>query len=332
MTGGGSFEVGEAFLAGWASVAGPHEAEGPLGAAFDEVWSDELNGEDSWERAERALSLEALDRAATRAAITREDLDAVLAGDLLDQLYATNFAGRDHQRPLLGLFAACATFTEGIGLAALLLGNGGPRALGVVASSHHLAAERQFRFPVEFGYQRPLTASWTATAAGAVVVSRKEGPVRVRSVTWGRVTDRGSKNPMDMGTAMAPAAHDTISRHLQFSGHAVDDYDRIVTGDLGHVGSAILQDLMGNPEGWQKRHDDCGRSLYHERQDSHNGGSGAGCVAAVTCARVLPELAAGRWRRVLVVATGALFSPTSYQQGETIPCIAHAVELEAVEG
>lgn len=328
-----SFQVRGAFVHGRGTVVGPKESAGPLGDRFDRSWEDDLAGQESFEAAERELVLAALDVARRRAGWEAEAVDLCLGGDLLNQLYSTNFAARRHQIPLLGLFSACATFTEAVGLGALLVAAGGPGRVLAVTASHHLAAERQFRYPVELGYQRGPTASWTATAAGALALGREPRPVAVRGVTVGRVVDLGRKDPMDMGTAMAPAAHDTIRRHLAAFGRQPADYDRILTGDLGRVGSPVLVDLL-EPEapGFAAVHDDCGRLMYADDQDVHSGGSGAGLAGAVFCAWALPALEAGRWRRVLLVATGALFSPTSYQQGESIPCVAHAVEFEREEG
>jgi stage V sporulation protein AD len=324
--GGGSFALSGVAVTGWSSIGGRMEGDGPLGHAFDEIWREDLAGEQTWEAAEQALWLAALERARRRAGVPREAVELVVGGDLLDQLYSTNFAARRHQVPLLGVFSACATFTEAVGIAATLVASDAVRCAAAGAASHHLAAERQFRFPVELGYQRAPTASWTATAAGAVVLERRSGPIAVTGFTVGRVIDRGSSNPMDMGTAMAPAAWDTITRHLRAFSRELRHYDRIVTGDLGTVGSRILAELVGDPT-WTERHRDCGLLLYRPDQDVHNGGSGAGLAASVFGAHFAPELARGRWRRLLLVATGALFSPTSYQQGESIPSIAHAVEL-----
>ncbi|MCL8207572.1 MAG: stage V sporulation protein AD [Actinomycetia bacterium] len=328
-----SFAVRGAFVRGRGTVVGQKERAGPLGDRFDEVWDDALAGQKSFEAAERELVLAALDGARRRAGWEAEAVDLCLGGDLLNQLYSTNFAARSHQIPFVGLFSACATFTEAVGLGALLVAAGGPERVLAVTASHHLAAERQFRYPVELGYQRAPTASWTATAAGAVALGADPAPVAVRGVTVGRVVDAGRKDPMDMGTAMAPAAYDTIRRHLAAFDRRPADYDRILTGDLGRVGSPVLTELL-EPEapGFGDVHEDCGRLMYRADQDVHNGGSGAGLASAVFCAWALPELEAGRWRRVLLVATGALFSPTSYQQGESIPCVAHAVEFEREEG
>jgi stage V sporulation protein AD len=327
-----SFAVRGAYVHGSGTVVGPKESAGPLRGRFDRQWQDGTADAISFEAAERELVLTAVATAREKAGWAAEQVDLCLGGDLLNQLYSTNFAARQHQIPLLGLFSACATFAEAVGLGAMLVASGGPRRVVAVTASHHLAAERQFRYPVELGYQRGPTASWTATAAGALLVGREPRSVAVRGMTVGRVVDLGRKDPMDMGTAMAPAAYDTIRRHLAAFGRKPQDYDRILTGDLGRVGSPVLVDLL-EPEapGFDAVHDDCGRLMYADDQDVHNGGSGAGLVGAVFCAWALPALEAGDWQRVLLVATGALFSPTSYQQGESIPCVAHAVEFEREE-
>jgi stage V sporulation protein AD len=315
-------------VVGHYTIGGRLEREGPLGHAFDDVWRDDLAGEVSWEAAEAKMAHHVLDGAARRGGWALSDVDLVVGGDLLDQLVSTNFAARAHGRPTLGVFAACASFTEAVGLAALWCDRAGARVLAG-AWSHHLSVERQFRFPIEFGYQRTPTASWTATAAGALALGAEAGPVRLTAFTVGKVVDPGSTDPMDMGTAMAPAARDSLNRHLTAVHRAWEDYDRVYTGDLGFLGSRILVDLMNDPA-FARVHDDCGRSLYDVRQDTHNGGSGTGCVASVVAGHVVPRLESGEWRRVLVAATGALFSPTSYQQGESIPAVSHVVELEAM--
>jgi stage V sporulation protein AD len=311
------------------SVVGPKEGEGPLGSEFDRVWPDEGKRFSSYEKAEQQLLNEAYDVALQKSDVEWGDIDLVLGGDLLDQTISTNFAARQHQRPLLGLFAACATFTEALGLGALLVSAAGVHDVMVSASSHHMTAERQFRFPLELGYQRPPTAAWTATAAGAAVLSKQWGPIQVRAVTFGRVIDAGGRDPNDMGSAMAPAAFDTIYRHLANMHADAGDYDAIVTGDLGYFGLDMLKSYAqdkGFALGQELQ--DCGRLLYDPTtQDTHNGGSGPGCSASVFAGPLAARLRSGQWGRLLLVATGALFSPTTYQQGETIPCIAHAVEL-----
>lgn len=321
------------YIVSTGSVVGPKEGEGPLGAEFDRVWADEGKRFSSYEKAEQQLLNEAYDIALDRAGIGWGQVDLVLGGDLLDQTISTNFVAREHKRPLLGLFAACATFTEALGLGALLLRGMDLRHVMVSASSHHLTAERQFRFPLELGYQRPPTAAWTATAAGVAVLSKQIGPIQIQAVTFGRVIDAGGRDPNDMGSAMAPAALDTIRRHLTGTRTTPRDYDAIMTGDLGYFGLDMLK-AYASEQGlvFGSELQDCGRSLYDpETQDTHNGGSGPGCSASVFAGPLAGRLKTGKLGRLLLVATGALFSPTTYQQGETIPCIAHAVELIAVE-
>lgn len=327
--GDGTYRLDGAYLAETYSVVGPLEGKGPLAEYFHRVWRDEGKRFPSFERAERALLGEAQDGAVSAMGIGWDGVDLVLGGDLLDQLISTNFAGRDHRRPLFGLFSACATFSEGMGLAGLLVASGGPRRVVVAAVSHHLAAERQFRFPLELGYQRAPTASWTATAAGAAIVTHEPGPLRLEAATVGRVVDWGQSDPNDMATAMAPAAVDTIRRHLEALGERPTDYDAIVTGDLGALGVELARHLAAEEYDLDlSRLDDCGLLLYDRKaQDVHNGASGTGCSAAVFSSYLVHQLRRGTWRRVLLVATGALFSPTSNGQGETVPTIAHAVAV-----
>lgn len=312
-----------------ASVVGPKEGQGPLGDWFDVVWADDTAGETSFERSERKLLETSQAVALKKLELEWNAVDLVMGGDLLDQIVTTNFVARDHNRPLTGLFSACAVFTEGIGLAALLLGGGAMQRIMVSAVSHHLTAERQFRFPIELGYQRPPTAAWTATAAGTTILAKGPGDVLVEAVTLGRVVDWGGKDPNDMGSAMAPAAVATIRQHLDDTETSPSDYDAIYTGDLGYFGVQLARRLA-EQEGIDlgPRFNDCGLSLYDRgRQDVHNGGSGPGCSASVFSGPLMSFLKTGQWQRLLLVATGALFSPTTYQQGETIPCIAHAVSL-----
>ncbi len=317
-------------IAATAAIGGPKEGKGPLGPYFDEIWPSEDHKGTSFEQAERALIEDGMELAVKKSGMSWEDIDLVMGGDLLDQIVSTNFAARRHQRPLLGLFSACAVFTQGLGLGALLLAGNSARSILVAAVSHHMAAERQFRFPIELGYQRTPTAAWTATATGAVVlVSGTKHPTAIDAVTMGRVIDFGSKNPNDMGSAMAPAALDTIQRHLEATGTTLQDYDAVYTGDLGVMGTKMLT-LLGKEHGliFDYRFNDCGQILYHlKEQDVHNGGSGPGCSAGVFSGYLHQRLESGEWRRLLLIATGALFSPTTYQQGESIPCIAHAVSL-----
>ncbi|MCY0863488.1 MAG: stage V sporulation protein AD [Sulfobacillus sp.] len=331
--GDSTYEVDKVYVNATAAVVGPKEGAGPFHGQFDRVWEDEMNGQSNFEQAERALLENAYQIILEKSHLAWSDIDLVVGGDLLDQLISTDFAGRTHQRPLLGLFAACAVFTEGIGLAALLVAGSGPRRTLVSAVSHHFAAERQFRYPVELGYQRTPTAAWTSTAAGAALITDRPAPIKVHRITFGRVMDYGGKDPNDMASAMTPAALDTIRRHLTATGQQPDDFDAIFTGDLGDFGLTLLREY-GQQQGvtFGPELNDCGRSLYDlEAQDVHNGGSGPGCSASVFAGPLAGRLRRGEWQNLLLVSTGALFSPTTYQQGESIPCIAHAVEFRREE-
>jgi len=258
----------------------------------------------------------------------------LLGGDLLNQLTASNFAGRELGIPFLGLFGACSTMAESMAIAAMILeGNSADRLL-CAASSHFCTAERQFRFPLELGTQRAPSAQWTVTGAGAVLLVRPELlelPVpTITHVTVGRPVDMGVTDATNMGAAMAPAAADTLHRHFLDTGRSPSDYDMIATGDLGMIGSALLRELM-REKGMalsEHRHVDCGLMIFSPEQDVHAGGSGCGCSASVLCAELLPKLQKGKIDRLLFVATGALMSPTSANEGESIPSIAHAVAFE----
>jgi stage V sporulation protein AD len=324
--------LSDAWVTGWASVAGPAEGRGPLGKGFDEVVADHLLGEPSWERAETALHRRAFRRLCQGLARTGSDFDLLLAGDLLNQTVATSFAARDTDVPFCGLYNACATLAEALGLAALLCDGGYCRRVAVVVTSHHDAAERQYRFPTELGSQRPPTAQWTATGAAAFAVEAGAGDrasARLTAFTPGRVLDYAVRDPFNMGAAMAPAAADTLSAHLADLGLAPGAYGAIYTGDLARVGVPICEELL-RARGLDLHLRDCGQELYDpSHQDVHAGGSGAACSGLVCAARILPDLKAGAYSRACLCATGALHSPTTCQQGESIPGIAHAVTLEA---
>ncbi|MDI3317411.1 MAG: stage V sporulation protein AD [Bacillota bacterium] len=312
-----------------ASVAGPVEGKGPLAGYFDRVVEDKLFGHPTWESAEAAFLRQAVDLMLQKRGLKGQDLDYLVAGDLINQLGASSFAARAVDRPFLGLFGACATWAEALTVGALLVDGGYARRVGVAVSSHHEAAERQFRYPVEFGYQRPATATWTATgAAAALLVAEGEGP-RITLATVGRVIDMGVKDPFDLGGAMAAAAADTVVHHLRDSGRSPDDYDLIATGDLGSYGLPLTADLVRD-QGYNlgERAVDCGVLLYDRAQGVGAGASGTACSGMVTSGYLYREMLAGNLRSVLLVSTGALFSPTSYHQGESIPCVAHAVSIE----
>ena len=316
-------------VVGSAAVVGKKEGEGPLGSAFDLICEDAYCGEKSFEKAESALQRLALAHALNKARLSPAQVRYLFAGDLLNQCVASSFAMRDSGVPFLGLYGACSTMAEGLGLAALMIDGGYADCACAVASSHSCAAERQFRQPLEYGGQRTQTAQWTATAAGAAVLAAEGSGPYVTHVTFGRIRDGGIRDVSNMGAAMAQAAYDTLCRHFEDLGAAPSDYDLIVTGDLGRVGRSIVLDLFRR-DGLDLSpvYDDCGVLLYdQERQDVHAGGSGCGCSAAVLCAWILNGVSAGRWKRVLFCGTGALMSPTSAGQGESIPGICHAVAI-----
>lgn len=315
-------------ILGYAAVGGKKEGEGPLGGAFDAIFEDARLRQQTWEQAESALQREALTRAVTKAGLEMEELQLLFAGDLLNQNIASTFGLREMGVPLLGQFGACSTMGQTLAMAAVFVDGGAAFPCGAVTSSHFCTAERQFRFPLEYGGQRTPTSQWTATASGAVVVGRG-GRVQVRHVCVGRVQDLGVTDMNNMGAAMAPAAADTIGRFLRDTGTVPGDYDLIATGDLGAVGSELCRTLLGQ-QGITlgDRYTDCGLLLFdRQRQDVHAGGSGCGCSAAVLCSHILPRMERGELGRVLFCPTGALMSPTSAQQGESIPGICHAVEL-----
>ncbi|MCL6581507.1 MAG: stage V sporulation protein AD [Firmicutes bacterium] len=324
------FFAGPPTILATAAVVGPREGAGPLAGWFDVVKPDRLLGQKSWELAESKMAEEAVDAALAKAGLRREEVDVLLAGDLLNQIIASSFVARSLDIPYLGLYGACSTMAEAVALGAVLVDGGYADRVCALSSSHHDTAERQYRYPVEFGSQRPPTAQWTATAAGAAVVGPPGGGrVGITHATLGRVVDWGRKDPFDMGSAMAPAAADTIAAHFRDTGRSPEDYDLVVTGDLAAVGHPLAHDILKERGlDLEGRFVDCGRMLYDETQDAHAGGSGCGCSAAVFCGYLMRNLVEGRFKRVLLVATGALHSPTSMKQGETIPCIAHAIAVE----
>ena len=325
-----SFENGIGIL-GWASSAGKKESEGPLGGEFDLTFRDNLLGEDSWEKAESRIQFETVRQCLENSGLSPDEFDAIFSGDLLNQCIASTFGIRGLGIPQIGMYGACSTMALTMLSAALALESGSAQRCIAVTSSHFSSAERQFRNPLQYGGQRTPTAQWTVTGAGAVALG-KGGGIAITSATVGIIQDFGIKDVNNMGAAMAPAAASTIERHLDAFDADAADYDLIMTGDLGFVGSELLLQLLrrdGVDIG--SVHNDGGMMIYNrEKQDVHAGGSGCGCSASVLCAHVLPRLACGELRRVLFVGTGALQSPTSSFQGESVPSIAHAVELRAV--
>ena len=315
----------------WGSIGGKLEGQGPLGSYFDEIETDSFCGQASWEKAESIFQQRALGHALERGGMGPEDVDLVLAGDLLNQCAASNFALRNQPFSVAGLYAACATMGEGLALAAMLLQGGVARVAAAVTSSHYCTAERQYRMPLPYGSQRCPTAQWTATASGCCILGRSGDGPYLTHVTCGRIVDKGITDANNMGAAMAPAACDTLSALFRETKTGPGDYDLIVTGDLGVLGHAIVTDLLGR-EGvdLSRNYQDCGMLLYDlDKQDMHAGASGCGCSAAVLNGYLLGGMQQGRWQRVVFAPTGALLSPTSSFQGESIPGICHAVVFSA---
>jgi stage V sporulation protein AD len=312
-----------------AATAGPMEGEGLLKDRYDKVYSDLYMGEDTWEKAERKMLEDAVQIAIEKANLTSGQINFYVAGDLLNQNISASFSAKTNQIPLLGVYGACSTSMLSLSLAAALVDGGYADYAVAGVSSHNCTAERQYRYPTEYGGQKPDTAQWTVTGAGACVVGKGTGTIGIRYATIGKVTDLGVKNPFDMGSAMAPAAAKTIQTHFQDTGRTADDYDLIVTGDLASVGLPIARELLEN-EGYNmgSKFKDCGLMIYTQDQQTFAGGSGCASSAVVTYGHLLKAMEEGEYDRILVVATGALLSPVSYQQGEAIPCIAHAVSFE----
>ncbi|MBZ4665697.1 stage V sporulation protein AD [Mahella sp.] len=311
-----------------ASIVGPKEGQGPLGQYFDKVLDDDLYGEKSWEKAEAKFFQEAVEKVIVKGHRDKQEINYLLGGDLLNQLISSDFAARQLGIPFFGLYGACSTMSEAMALGAMLVDGGYADSIVCAASSHFSTAERQYRFPLELGVQRPPTAHWTVTGAGAALVSNQgEGPY-ITTVTVGKIVDMGIKDSNDMGSAMAPAAADTIVTHFMDTGLTPDDYDLIVTGDLGRYGKDITDELV-KKAGYDisAKHFDCGVEIFSPSQDPHAGGSGCGCSACVLSAYLIPHMWDGTYNSMLFLATGALLSPTSSQQGESIPGIAHAVSI-----
>ena len=318
------------YVLGSASIVGKKEGEGPLGKLFDVVGEDDKFGEDTWEEAESTLQKEAVMLAMGKAGLKKEDIRYIFGGDLLGQNIATTFGLLELNIPLFGLYGACSTAGESLSLAAMAVAAGYGENVLAVTSSHFASAEKQFRFPLEYANQRPVSATWTVTGSGAFVLGTRRGKVRVTGITTGKVVDYGIKDSMNMGAAMAPAACDTIYQHLQDFQRQQGDYDKIVTGDLGTVGQEILIRLLEEKGvDISKVHMDCGIEIFDsEEQNTNAGGSGCGCSAVTLSALLLPKLEKGTYKRILFVPTGALLSTVSFNEGQSIPGIAHAVVLE----
>jgi len=323
-----AFEAPPSILS-WASVVGKKEGQGPLAKTFDVISEDAYFGRKTWEQAETEMQKQAFRLALNKAGLTAPQVDYLIGGDLQNQCTASSFAHRDTGIPYLGLYGACSTMAEALGLAAMLIDGGYAQHACAISSSHFCSAERQFRQPLEYGGQRTPTSQWTATAAGAAILSRIGCGPFVTHSTIGRITDAGIMDANNMGAAMAYAAYDTIRAHLNDLNREPDWYDLILTGDLGSIGHGIVLDFF-RQDGLDlsPRYEDCGMLLYDpDTQDIHAGGSGCGCSASVLCGWLLNGLRSGRWKRLLFCGTGALMSPASSGQGESIPGICHAAAI-----
>ncbi len=327
-----------------ASTVGTKEGQGPLGLLFDKVGEDDMFGCATWEEAESTLQRDAVGLALEKAGVSPDDISFIFAGDLLGQSIATSFGVSSYQIPLLGVYGACSTCGESLALGTMSISGGFAGRVVCVTSSHFASAEKEFRFPLEYGNQRPLSATWTVTGSGAFVLGDEEAMTAARSwgrgcpraqitgITLGKIVDYGLKDSMNMGACMAPAAASTLEQHFIDFGSQPDDYDKIITGDLGKVGQRVLIDLLREKNyDISVQHMDCGLEIYDaESQDTHAGGSGCGCSAVTLSAYVLKQLEERNWKKVLFLPTGALLSKTSFNEGKSVPGIAHCVVIESV--
>lgn len=318
-------------ILGYGSVVGKKEGEGPLKDCFDKIYYDTLLGEDTWEKAESKLQKEAVSIALNKADVRPEEVGMIFAGDLLNQCIGSCFGLMDYKIPYLGQYGACSTMAQTILMSAIMVESGAAKTCVAVTSSHFCSAERQFRYPLEYGGQRTPTAQWTVTGSGSLVVGSSANLTLpyINAVTVGTITDYGIKDANNMGAAMAPAAASTFQEYFTDTSTNPSDYDLIITGDLGKVGSELLYELLEKDGiNIRNRHMDCGLAIFDlEKQDVHAGGSGCGCSGSVLCSFILNSMNNGAYNNILFMATGALMSPTSAQQGENIPGIAHLINI-----
>ena len=311
------------------TIAGPKECQGIIGRYVETALSDDMYGESTYEKAECKMLSHVIDGAITNAGLQRNEVDLIVSGDLLNQIVSSSFAARDFSIPFLGVYGACSTMAESLAVGAAFIDGGFCRRVVAATGSHFASAERQYRYPLELGCTRPPQSQWTVTGAGGALISAKGEGIRITGATLGKVVDYGITDVNNMGAAMAPAAADTILAHFRGTKEDIEDYDLIVTGDLGALGSRILKDLT-----WEKgldiseNHIDCGEVIYNVIEDEFQGGSGAGCSAVVLNSYLYSKMMSGAFKKILFVATGALLSTVTSGQGESIPCIAHAVVLE----
>lgn len=325
-----------------AAIAGQKEGEGPLGTCFDQVETDPMFGQANWEAAESELQRRTALLNIEKSGIAKEKIRYLFGGDLLGQIVATSFGVSDLEIPMFGLYGACSTMGEALGLAAMAVGGGFADCAMAMASSHFASAERQFRFPLAYGNQRPLSTTWTVTGCGSVLIGKRglreakahlRPAAQITGITTGKIVDMEFYDSMNMGGAMAMAAVDTILQNFRDMGAEPGSYDKIVTGDLGAVGQKILFDFL-DQAGFDVRgvHLDCGMMIFDSAsQDTHSGGSGCGCSAVTLCSYLLPKLKDGTWKRILFLPTGALLSQISFNEGQSVPGIAHGVVIESAE-
>lgn len=312
------------------SIVGKKEGEGPLGQLFDKVSEDNLLGQQNWEEAESEMQKQACLMALGKAKLDPHEVRYLFGGDLLRQGIATSMGLEELHIPLFGLYGACSTSGEALALSSMSVAAGYGEYILAVTSSHFGSAEKEFRFPLAYANQRPLSSQWTVTGSGAFLVGKEKSNVKITGVTIGKIVDYGLKDSQNMGACMAPAACDTIIQNLKDFGRKPTDYDHIFTGDLGYVGQSILFDLMRKQgEDIKQNHADCGMIIFEQQtQNTNAGGSGCGCAATTLSAYILPRIASGEWKRVLFVPTGALMSTVSYNEGQSVPGIAHGIVLE----
>lgn len=318
------------YIMSQACVVGPKEGEGPLRDTFDKIVENPTFGEDSWEEGESQMIKETVQIALRKAKLKEQDIRYLFAGDLLGQLIATTFGLKEFEIPLFGLYGACSTMGEALSLGAMTVHAGYADTVLCVSSSHFGSAEKQFRFPLEYGNQRPMSSTWTVTGSGAFILSKEYGDVQIKGVTTGEIVDYGVKDSLNMGACMAPAAANVIYQNLKDFNCKPEDYDLIVTGDLGVVGKEILCKLMKDKGiDISKVHMDCGMEIYDDpKQDTHAGGSGCGCSAVTLAGKLMNQLQHGELNRILFVPTGALLSTVSFNEGQSVPGIAHGVIIE----
>lgn len=318
------------YLLSHASIVGTKEAEGPLSNLFDMIGEDDMFGGKTWEEAESEMQEQACELALRKSGMDAKEIRYLFGGDLLRQGIATSMGVEKFQIPLFGLYGACSTSGEALALGAMAVAGGYGSHMMAVTSSHFASAEKEFRFPLLYANQRPLSSQWTVTGSGAFIVSDKKSKVAIKAITVGKIMDYGLKDAQNMGACMAPAAVDTMKCNLEDLKIEPEYFDHIITGDLGYIGSEILIELL-KKEGIdiEKQHLDCGKLVYdQEKQDTHAGGSGCGCAAVTLAAYILPKLESGEWERVLFMPTGALLSTVSFNEGKSVPAIAHAIVLE----